>query len=136
MLAALALSCLAAVAQVPRDGAPAKPATGTAMISGIVLTDDADKKPVRRARVSISDAERRSAATVITGDDGRFTFTHVAAGRYTVMAAKPAWVYAQYGALRPGRPGTPITIANGQRVDTLVLRLSRGAVITGTITDE
>jgi 5-hydroxyisourate hydrolase-like protein (transthyretin family) len=53
-----------------------------------------------------------------------------------VAAIKPAYVRTAYGAQRPGRPGTPITIADGQQVANLQIRLPRGSVITGTIRDE
>jgi uncharacterized protein (DUF2141 family) len=135
MLVELAFTCLVAVQQPARDGVPSTIASGTATISGMVVTDDG-KTPVRRARVWISDAERRQGTTEITDDSGRFTFGNLAAGRYTVMASKNAWVSATYGARRPGRPGTPITIVDGQRIEALQLRLVRGAVITGTVTDE
>ena len=70
--------------QPPRDAAAGKAATptvDTASISGIVMTDDPDRKPVRRARVSIMDNERRHGATVVTDESGRFTFKNVPAGR-------------------------------------------------------
>jgi hypothetical protein len=41
-----------------------------------------------------------------------------------------------YGALRAGRAGTPLAITAGQRVTGLTVRLPRGAVITGRVTDE
>jgi carboxypeptidase family protein len=125
--------------QPPRDAAAGKAATptvGTASISGIVVTDDPDRKPVRRARVSIMDNERRHGATVVTDESGRFTFKNVPAGRYSITPTKASWVGTSYGATRPNRPGTPITVADGQHVDKLTIRLARGAVITGTVTDE
>ena len=91
---------------------------------------------MRRARVSIMDNERRHGATVVTDESGRFTFKSVPAGRYSITPMKAAWVGTTYGATRPNRPGTPITVADGQHVDKLTIRLARGAVITGTVTDE
>ena len=139
MVADLLLALALFAAQAPRDAAPGKPAapiTGTATISGIVVTDDDDKKPVRRARVSIMDNERRSGSTVVTDDSGRFTFRNVAAGRYVLTPTKAAWVGTAYGATRPGRPGTPLTIADGQKVEGITITLARGGVITGTVVDE
>ena len=43
---------------------------------------------------------------------------------------------ASYGATRPGRAGTPIQLGDGQELTNLVVRMSRGAVITGTITSQ
>jgi len=129
-----ALSVLLAQ-QPPRDAARGTPVGGTATITGVVVTGDTDVKPVRRARVTISDGQRRAGATIVTDDAGRFAFRNVSAGRYMVTASKNAWVGIAYGATRPGRPGTPIAIAEGQEV-ALVLKMARGAVITGVVTDE
>ena len=121
----------------PRDAAAATPVrTGTASVSGVVVADDAEGRPIRRARVSLLEQERRNGTTVITDDAGRFVFSGVPAGRYLLTAVKSAWVTTSFGARRPGRPGTPITIADGQRLDQIVLKLARGGVITGVVSDE
>src|SRR6185295_1796097 len=51
-------------------------------------------------------------------------------------ATKPAWLKAVYGAKRPGRPGTPMVIADAQRLTGITLRMTHGAAITGTVRDE
>ncbi len=73
-------------------------------------------------------------ATTITDEAGRFVFANLPAGRYTVAASKPTWVAAMYGAKRPLRPGTPLPLADGQRLQ-IVVRMARGAVITGVLLD-
>src|SRR4051794_27863635 len=72
-----------------------RPATGTAVITGLVVSDDGDAKPVRKARVTCvgPDVPGR---TTITDDAGRFVFAALTAGRYTITASKPAWITTSY----------------------------------------
>jgi protocatechuate 3,4-dioxygenase beta subunit len=127
---------VALVAQTSRDGGVVVPPAGTAAIGGTLVTADATAAPIRRARVNLTNADRTFARTVVTDDTGRFQFVDLAAGRYMLDAAKGAWLAAAYGAKRPGRAGTPIALADGQRLTTLTLRMWRGAVVTGTVRDE
>ena len=108
-------------------------ARGTAILLGIVVSDDAEARPVRKARVTCSSPDA-SGNTTITDDGGRFVFSGLPAGRYTVGVSKAAWVNANYGATRPLRPGSAIPLADGQKLD-IVLRMPRGSVITGVVLD-
>jgi len=134
---ALALVLLAAStvhAQV-RDRAASAPAVaGTAAITGTVMSDTQPSRPVRRVSVMVSCADPVVGRTVITDDAGRFSATNLPAGRYSVSATKPGWVNTSFGAKAPGRPGRSIALADGERA-TASMRLSRGAVMTGTILD-
>jgi carboxypeptidase family protein len=130
VIAALLLACLAQAPQ--RDVRPPTAATGT--IAGTVTSTEQPPRPLRRVRVTIIGSGVPLPRTVITGDDGAFTFDRVTEGRFTVSAMKDGYVTMNYGAGRTGRPGTPVTVAANQAV-RIALRLPRGAVITGTITD-
>jgi len=110
-------------------------AVGTAGITGVVVVDGSGS-PVRRARVSLAGTELRGTRTVTTDDSGRFTFPALPAGRFTMTASKPGYVDNAYGAKRPGRPGTPIQLADGQRIEKTVINLPKGSVVTGTVVDE
>lgn len=138
-LAALALTAVtcASLAQdvqrPPRETRDSTPAT--AVLSGIVVTDDRDETPVRHARVTCSAAELHGDLMTVTDDRGRFTFAGLPAGRYTVFVKKDGWVSAFHGAKGPLRPGTPVRVADGQAV-AIVSRLPRGAVVTGLVMDE
>ncbi|HEX5215613.1 MAG TPA: carboxypeptidase-like regulatory domain-containing protein, partial [Vicinamibacterales bacterium] len=137
MTAALLLTCvmLGDAAPQVRDGRmppPAKPAT----ISGVVVTDGDKPQPVRRAVVTLKGDGLRPNRGAITDDQGRFTIGNLPAGRFTLMAARGGFVTSSYGAKRPGRPGTAVAVAEGQRLDSLVLTLWRGAVIAGTLRDD
>ena len=120
-------------AQTPRDN-QRRVATGTATITGVVLAGDARARPLRRARVTISGSELEIARTAITTDEGRFTFDSLPAGSFTVLASKDGYTSVAFGAVRPGRPGRPVTLKAGE-VRQLGLTLPPGAVITGMLRD-
>lgn len=113
-----------------RDAQPSR--RGTAVIAGTVISDDAEAKPVRRVRVTCSGGD--VSATAITDDRGRFVFAGLTAGRYQITGTKDSWITTAYGARKPGRPGSAIALSDGQQI-TITLRLLRGSVITGVVTD-
>jgi hypothetical protein len=133
----LVLSLLSAgflAAQQPvRDSQ--RPPSGTAALSGTLVSDDVTPQAIRRARIELSIGGEMAQST-FTDASGKFAFRMLAAGRYTLAATKPSYVRSAYGAKRPDRPGTPITIADGQAIEGVVLKMARGSVITGTIRDE
>jgi hypothetical protein len=122
----------------PRDVVPTQPApaVGTAILSGSVVIAGSGQ-PARRARVTLSGQELRGGRSVTTDDQGRFSFTAIPAGRFTLSASKPGHISVSYGQRRPGtgRPGTPIQVADGQKL-TVTLQMPRGGVISGTVLDE
>ena len=108
----------------------------TAGLSGVITTDDATPQPIKRAQVMIISAESSITKSAVTNDAGRFSFTGLPAGRYTLSANKPAYLRMAYGAKRWDRPGTPITLKDGHQMTDIVLRMPRGGVLSGIITDE
>jgi hypothetical protein len=74
---------------------------------------------------------------VTTDDQGRYAFTALPAGRFTLSASKLGHLSVTYGQRLPGsgRPGTPIQVEDGQRL-TIRLQMPRGGVISGTVLDE
>jgi uncharacterized protein (DUF2141 family) len=126
-----------AMAQTPaRDPRPAgaAPPTGTASISGTVVVAGSGQ-PARRARVNLSSSEPRVSFTKATDEEGRFAFVNLPAGKYSLSASKPGHVTASYGQHRPGRPGTPIQLSDGDRFQAH-LQLPRGGAITGMLLDD
>src|SRR4029079_14593284 len=89
--------------------------------------------PVRHARVTCGRPDV-TGHTTISDDRGRFVFSGLPAGPYTVAAARGGWISTNYGATRPMRPGTAIPLADGGRA-SIVLRMPRGAAITGVVLD-
>jgi hypothetical protein len=116
-------------------GGDAQTAVGTGIISGVVITEGAGT-PVRRARVMLAGTELRGGRSVITDDSGQFAFLSVPAGRFTMTASKSGYVDNAYGAKRAGRPGTPIQLADGQKLERTTITLPRGGVITGVVLDD
>jgi hypothetical protein len=107
---------------------------GTAVISGRVLTADTGR-PVKRARVIVSGGGR-GGRTATTDDQGRYQVAELAGGSYTVTASKTGFVDGVFGQRRPLQPGTPVVVAEAQALANVDLRLTRGGVITGRVTDE
>src|SRR5690349_10500834 len=132
-LIASTLTAPSAFAQPARDSRPA--ATGTAVLAGIVVSDERDPRPVRHARVQCSAGELAHALTAVTDDGGHFSCAGLPAGRYSVRVTRDGWVTTAYGATQPLQAGTPVPLGDGERTE-VVVRMLRGAVITGTLLDE
>jgi hypothetical protein len=121
--------------QQPARDAQNLPAVGTGEIGGTIMLEGAGS-PVRHARVSLNGAELRGGRSTVTDDQGRFSFTVLPAGHFTLSASKPSYVTITYGAKKPGRPGTPIDLAAGQKLDKLVMQMPKGSVLAGIVVDE
>ena len=134
-IACIVLAAAVAPAASAQTRDAATPATGTASISGRVLTDTQPPRPVRRATVLINSSDRTVGRTVVTDDAGRFLVPGLPAGRYNINASKKGWVGMGYGARGPGRPGRSIALADGERA-TPTIRLARAAAITGVVLDQ
>jgi hypothetical protein len=128
-------------AQSPRDGAQPVIPVGSAVLSGIVTTAGPDATALRRVTVTAQSSGLPGAGgQAITDDNGRFVIGNLPAGRYTVSAAKAAYLPAAYGAPPVSGPasllgGTAVVVANGQHIGDLTITMTRGAVVTGTIRD-
>jgi hypothetical protein len=108
--------------------------TGTGIIAGTVLTDDAEARPIRRVVVTLTAGGIPLPRSAQTDETGRFTFVGIPSGNYTLQAARVGYVTAYYGSKKPGRgPGIPVSVADGQRAPDVTLKMLRGAVITGVI---
>jgi len=117
-----------------RDGGQPVVTTGTAQISGTVVTSDVTPVPVRRAIITLT-GEQNLRLVAVTDDAGGFVFTSLPANRYALSAARAGYVPMAYGSKRPGGAGTPVLLADNQRA-TVVMSLPRGSVITGTVRDD
>ena len=131
----LVIVVMAGTLSAQRSGGPPPAATG--VVGGRVTAADTGQ-PLRRAQIRLAGTASTVARTATTDGDGRFMFADVAAGDYTVSATKPAYLDMVFGARKPGltAAGTPVRVAAGQKIENLELRLPRGGVISGVITDE
>ena len=131
----IAACCLLAASQ-QAPGRDAAPPAGTAVVAGTVVTDDAAARPVRRAQVTLRSADNfLIGIEAITDDAGSFAFAGLRAGRYQLSASKPGMVPVTLGARRPGGPGSAVALSDGQQMTGVTVRMSKGAVITGTVRD-
>lgn len=139
MIPVLTFLLLSILQQPPaRDRAVAPQAvrTGTASISGVVMTAGESPQPVRHATVSVSEGLISLPRMAVADEQGRFTFTDLPAGSYLLTATKPAWVPASQAVrttLGQGQ-GIPVAVREGQAVSGITIPMARGAVISGVIT--
>src|SRR6266446_8033745 len=115
------------------QGAPAPPASGY-RIAGTVVSK-ADGRPLARARVSVWDVkDTQKSQSVFTSEDGKFQFSGLPAGKYSLEGAKRGFISAAYD--QHDRFSTAIVTGAGLDTETLLLRLAPDAVISGKVLDE
>ena len=118
----------------PRDpNATTAPATGTGRVRGRVV-QAGGSTPIRLAQVTLT-GDQNVRRMVTTDADGRYEFTDLPAGMFTVSAAKAGFLTLQYGQRRPFETGRPVTLAAAQALAQIDLALPRAGVITGRITN-
>ena len=120
----------------PARDAVLAPTTGTASVSGTVVNDETPAEPVRRAVVVLAGNGLRPSRGAITDDAGRFAFSDLPSGQFTITASRASFVTSMYGAKRGGRPGTPINVSEGAPIKDLVVKLWRGAAVAGILRDD
>jgi hypothetical protein len=130
---AASLLCVLSLTGRPSIGAE----QAGAIVTGTLTSADAGA-PVRKAQVRLVGTASKLTITAVSDSSGNFTFANVPPGEYMLKAWKPGYLDIVLGARRPGRnvPGTRITVASGQRLDGLSLKIPRGGVISGLVTDE
>ena len=124
------------ISRDPSMGPSPAPA-GTGAISGTLVAADTGR-PIRRGRISIVASGAGFSKSAVTDDQGRFSFTGLPAAEFNLTASRPGFLDVTYGQRQPGsgRPGTPLRVDAGQKLERLTLRIPRGGVITGTVVDE
>src|ERR1051326_8040261 len=108
---------------------------GTATIKGRVVAVDSGR-PLRRVQINLSSPDFSEARSMSTTAQGTFEFKDLPAGRYNLSAVRSGYIRLQYGQRRPGEPGRPVTLDDGQQFETANLALPRTGSIAGRITDE
>jgi hypothetical protein len=143
-LSALAIvGCVASTAlllsaQSPpvRDALPGQsnPRTDTGLVRGRIVADGADI-PIRKARVTLTPDAGGHIDPAYSDIEGRFEFSSVPRGRYTVAAWKTGYVETKFGAKSFWDRPVPVSVTAGAAVDDLQIGLARGAAISGRIVD-
>lgn len=115
--------------------APGASPTGSSFqIAGMVV-DSVNGEPISKTRVAIASlAKRETSTTFITGEDGKFIFTGLAAGKYTLSANHRRYLVRSFNQ----HENFSSSIAVGPDVDSsnIVFRLPPEGAINGVISDE
>jgi hypothetical protein len=118
----------------PRDVAVAgPPGGGDGRIRGRVLRADGTT-PIRRAEVTLA-GDQNVKRMVTTDGEGRFEFSDLPAGRFTIAASRGGYLTMQYGQRRPFEPGRPVTLSDAQALGGIDLALPRAGAINGRVLD-
>jgi Carboxypeptidase regulatory-like domain len=108
---------------------------GTASIRGRLVSIDGRplvRAQVRLDRVDVQGTSRRAD----TDEEGKYEFTNLSSGRYTVTAIKMGYVTLEYGQRRPSERGEPVALRDGETREHVDITLPRTSAIMGRIVDE
>jgi hypothetical protein len=129
-LPALAVIMSAAAQQT---AAPTPPA-GSFQISG-ALVDSLTSQPIARARVAVAPVTKRdNFTTVITGEDGFFSFANLAPGKYVLTAQARGYLLQSFN--QHEQFASSIVVGPDSDAGHLLFRLPPAGAIAGVVTDE
>ena len=137
------LVCATAAAQVPqrapRDLPQNQSAPNAGVITGIVRAADTGA-PLRGVDIRLRGADFSTAVGngtrgAFTDVNGRYEFSGLPEGQYTLIASKVRYMTMTYGQTRAAERGTPVKVGSGQRVQNVDFALPAGAVIVVRVSD-
>jgi protocatechuate 3,4-dioxygenase beta subunit len=114
--------------------APAVNARGTNVVSGRVV--DTRGRGISNAIVLMSPADPSRGFNSTTDSAGNFQISDVPAGTFGIGARAPGFPMGLQLRSQPSLTPVEIVVTAGSRTDNVVLTLRKGAVISGTVTDE
>ena len=118
---------------------PEAKSKGTGSISGKVTLGSKAAAGIPVAAFSNDQNSRRAPAKTTTDNEGHFRLFGMGAATYQIMPLTPSFVPAERN-LAAGYPyygaAKTILLSAGENVEDVDLKLVRGAVITGRITEE
>jgi protocatechuate 3,4-dioxygenase beta subunit len=121
----------------PRD-LPPNQNVGTGAITGIVRAADTGA-PLRGAEIRLAGANLETALGGVRGAftdaSGRYEFSGLPEGRYTLAASKVRYLTMSHGQTRAGDQARPVGVVSGQRVENIDFALPAGAVIVLRVGD-
>jgi len=137
-VAMLPLPIVASAQIIPADSAPPGPRTG--MIIGQVV-DAATGAPVAEAIVRLTlpkyfEDPTTPKGRVMADGEGRFFFTDLHPGEYFLQATKDGYAPGTYGQRRATGQSQLLSLAEGERLTDVTLRVWKHGVIAGAVMDE
>ena len=130
-------------AQVPGSSDPEREDRELGAIQGAVLAADGGS-PLAKATVLLRKSGSRgggSQRTARTDARGEYDFSDLAAGKYVLSVMRNGYLPQNYGqkriqAFRAQAGGTPLTVGEGQVLDGIDFKLTRGGVVEGRVADQ
>lgn len=115
------------------------PAARTGVLAGRVV--DGSGAAVAEAIVVVrpsggSPGQANQVVPVRADSEGRFVFTNVPGGRFTMEVSKPGWLPGAFGRQRPSGASSEVTLDAGATRADLRVVLWRPAVIGGTVSGD
>jgi hypothetical protein len=108
--------------------------SGEYRVAGTIISKS-DGHPLDHAVVVLIEvANRRNVQTMITKEDGKFSFGGLAGGKYSLGGERKGYINAAYDA--HGQYSTAIVTGAGLDTEHLALRLAPGGIIAGRVLDE
>src|SRR3979490_2160983 len=133
LMMALSLFGTRALAQAQPANISQATHSGGYKIAGTVVSR-ADGHALSRARVFVRQArDQQKFQSIVTSADGKFAFSGLPAGKYSVEGSKRGYISAAYD--QHDQFSTAIVTGAGFDTETLLLRLAPVAVITGRVLD-
>jgi hypothetical protein len=129
-----ALVLVAALGAAAQQKSLAVTARTDFQISG-VLVDANTGQPLPRARVAVAPVTQRdNFTTMITREDGRFSFANLTPGKYTLTAQARGYLLQSFN--QHDQFSTSIVVGPDLDSGNLLFRLSPECAISGVVTDE
>jgi protocatechuate 3,4-dioxygenase beta subunit len=114
--------------------APPQTRQAPASLEGVVRRIGTGE-PVPNARLVLSGGATPNQRAATSDTYGRFTFTGLEPGRYSLTAFANNYARLAYGQKTPNGPPTPIVLAAGQQVKDLLFDMTPTAIVTGRVYD-
>ena len=123
--------------QTPSSQTPAANRPALCNVEGTIIAADTGQ-PLRKAWVSLRKAEGRGGDAQGSGTDagGHFVIKDIEPGRYRLSAWHAGYVNQVYGQRGQETSGATLSLAPGQQLRDISMRLTRAAVISGHVYDE
>jgi protocatechuate 3,4-dioxygenase beta subunit len=132
---AILFNLMLVLSLLAQSGAPAIPDDKTtASIAGSVVKDPGDQ-PLKKAVVQVvPDEEGGSTYTAVSDSEGQFEISSLQPGRYRIFVERTGFIEVDKNGRR--LPGTALSLAVGQSIKGLQLRMLPAAIVTGRVVDE